>query len=343
MQADLLFRSLSDGTRRKVLALLQRHDLSVSELVEVLTQPQSTVSRHLKVLREVGLIRDRRQGNTVMYSVHCALGEREASELPARLLGWVAEQPLPAALRRRLEAVIERRTEMSRRFFRSVGGRWDTLREQSFGSGFHLEALIALAPARWTVADIGTGTGYLLPPLAEHFRQVIGVEQVDAMLEVAGERVSAGAMSNVELRRGDLAHLPIPDDGVDLAIAMLVLHHVPEPRHALSELHRIVRPGARVLIVEQWAHDNEAFRDRMQDRWWGFDPGELRAMMRGVGFDRIRSHRLATVQRSEDAPELFVVTARKRSGNQTDKPRGNRQPEKGEQREQGDENDGNGP
>ena len=146
-------------------------------------------------------------------------------------------------------------------------------------------------------------------------------------------------MSNVDLRRGDLAHLPIRDDGVDLAIAMLVLHHVPEPRHAISELHRIVRPGARALIVEQYAHHNEAFRDRMQDRWWGFDPDELRAMMHCVGFDRIRSHRLATVQRSEDAPELFVLTAHKRGGSKADKTRGNRQTQ---QVEQGDDNDGNG-
>ena len=234
MRPERVFKAMADGTRRRVLAVLRRHELSVSELVNVLNQPQSTVSRHLKVLRDAELIRDRRNGSTVIYSVPVAPTNGQDADLTGQLIEWAAEQTMPAALGGRLETVVRRRGDMSRRFFGRVGRRWDTLREESFGSWFHLEAVSALLPREWTVADVGTGTGYLLPVLARQFHRVIGVELEDAMLDAARERVTSSGLENVDLRPGDLSQLPISDAGVDVAIAMLVLHHVPVPRDALN-------------------------------------------------------------------------------------------------------------
>ncbi len=311
MEPEVIFKAMADGTRRRTLALLRRHELSVSELVEALNQPQSTVSRHLKTLRVAGLIRDRRDGNTVLYSLPGAVNNGCASDLSARLLEWMEAQPLAAGMEGRLEAVIRKRQDMSRRFFDRIGRQWDTLREDSFGSSFHLEAFVALLPRTWTVADIGTGTGYMLPTLGRHFERVIAVEPVDGMLEAARRRIEHHQTDNVELRCGDLVHLPIPDASVDLALAVLVLHHVPTPEEALAELHRIVRTGGSVLIVEQTAHHNETFRERMQDRWWGFDPREFSIALQTAGFEWAESRPLATVKRRDDAPDLFVLVGRK--------------------------------
>ncbi|MGB2987738.1 MAG: metalloregulator ArsR/SmtB family transcription factor [Phycisphaerae bacterium] len=312
MQPETIFKAMADRTRQRALGVLRRRELSVSELVEVLHQPQSTVSRHLKVLRDTGLIQDRRDGNTVLYSVPPPVPEENGTGLTTRLLEWIAEQPLARSIESRLEAVIQSRRDMSRRFFDRIGHQWDALREESFGSSFHLEAFLALLPRDWTVADVGTGTGYLLPTLARHFERVIGVEPVETMLDAARHRTEHHRIENVELRKGDLAHLPITEAAVDLAIAVLVLHHVPTPREAIAELQRIVCPGGRVLIVEQTAHQNEIFRDRMQDRWWGFDPAEFGGLLESVGFEEVESRRLVTAPRaSDDAPDLFVVTGRK--------------------------------
>ncbi len=310
MEPEAVLKAMADRTRERTLGALHRHELSVSELVEVLNQPQSTVSRHLKILRNAGLIRDRRDGNTVLYSVSTPQRNGTVSDLTARLLAWIAEQPLADSIESRLEAVIRRRHDMSHWFFERVGRQWDVLREESFGSSFHLEAFIGLLPPSWTVADIGTGTGYLLPTLARHFERIIGVEPVDKMFEAARHRLEYYGIDNVELRCGDLAKLPIPDESVDLAVAVLVLHHVPTPRDAIAELRRIVAAGGCVLIVEQTAHDNEAFHDRMQDRWWGFEPDDVLGLLESMGFDEVRSRRLVTVKRADDAPELFVITAR---------------------------------
>ncbi len=312
MKPETVFKAMADRTRQRTLITLCRHELSVSELVEVLAQPQSTISRHLRTLREAGLIHDRRDGNTVLYSVPIPTPDNGKTEdLPGRLLSWTAEQPLAETMESRLQDVIRKRRDMSHRFFDQIGRHWDTLREESFGTSFHLEAFASLLPSTWTVADIGTGTGYLLPMLSRHFERVIGVEPVDRMLETARHRLEHLGIGNVDLRCGELAALPIPDACVDLAIAMLVLHHVPTPRDALSELHRVVRSGGRALIVEQTAHDNEPFHERMQDSWWGFESNELGRLLEAAGFEDVRTCRLATLEQGKGAPNLFAVTGRK--------------------------------
>ena len=308
---EQVLKAVAEESRRRALGVLLGHELSVNELVEILGLPQSTVSRHLKMLREAGLITDRREGNAVLYSLPPRASGEANGDLPSRLLAWVAEQPLPSALERRRRVVVDRRRDMSRRFFDRVGRHWDRLREEAFGDAFHLEALMALLPTEWTVADIGTGTGYMLPTLARHFRRVIGVEPVERMLQTARHRVAQERMDNTALQAGDLTRLPLREGSVDLVLAVLVLHHVSDPARAVAELCRIVRPGGHVLIVEQVAHDHAAFRERMQDPWWGFAPGKLEAMVRSAGLCEARTRTLCNVKPASDAPELFVLTGRK--------------------------------
>ena len=311
VEPETVFKALADRTRQRTLALLTRHELAVSELVEVLQQPQSTISRHLKVLRDSAFIRDRRVGTTVLYSSHEESNGHAPFPLRRTILDWIGEQPLPQALNERLTAVIHRRRHMSDAYFDEVGRRWDSVRESAFGHRFHLEAMWALLPSDWIVADIGTGTGYLLPLLAAHFKRVIAVEPVDRMMEAARNRVEAARLAHVELRTGDLSALPIRDEEVDLAVAALVLHHVPVPMEAVMELGRVIRPGGSALIIEQAAHDNADFRSRMQDQWWGFDPADVITWLGEAGFHDARSRSLTEVDRADEAPELFVVTARK--------------------------------
>jgi hypothetical protein len=65
------------------------------------------------------------------------------------------------------------------------------------------------------------------------------------------------------------------------------------------------------LIVEQTPHESEAFHERMQDRWWGFEPGSFGELVEEAGFTDVTLRRLRCVERAADAPELFVVTARR--------------------------------
>lgn len=307
-----VFQALSELTRLRILQLLIAEELNVTELVDILGLPQSTVSRQLKVLRDVGLVQDRRHGAASLYTpVHRANGLTPDGPLAPLLMTWLAQRPMPAAMNERLQRVLSLRTGSAHGFFNRLGRRWDELRTEAFGSTFAMEAFTALLPLEWTVADIGTGTGYLLPALSAQFRKVIAIEPAEMMLECARQRVASANLSNVELRTGDLTKLPAADGCVDLAIAMLVLHHVEKPNEALAELARIVRPGGRVLIVEQESHENQAFYERMQDHWWGFDRRDFEKRLGSTGFANVKTRRLLTAgsdEGSPDSPPLFVVT-----------------------------------
>ncbi|HSW44966.1 MAG TPA: metalloregulator ArsR/SmtB family transcription factor, partial [Phycisphaerae bacterium] len=312
---ELLFKAMADTTRQRLLRILASHDLTVSELVEVLDQPQSTVSRHLKILRESGLVVDRRAGNTVHYAAlppnpllqavqpqgdeAGTIGRKnggQVTELRDQLLAWLACCELEEPTRLKLEHVLARRRAGEQGFFEVVGARWDQLRIEAFGESFHLEALTALLPTYWVVADIGTGTGYLLGALANRFNRVIAVDPAKAMLDVARQRPELKSATNVVFRQGSLDHLPLGDGEADLAIASLVLHHVEEPEQALAELARCLRPAGRLLIIEQEAHRLAEFHERMGDRWWGFEPQALVSQVEAAGFAEVDTQRLRSVR-----------------------------------------------
>lgn len=311
-----LLRALSDTTRMRILQLLLIEELNVSELVEILGLPQSSVSRQLKTLRNAGIVNDRRVGVTSLYSaVNRPGGEahsRPDEQLAPLLTDWLAHRSLPPAMHERLQRVIGQRGNDGPGFFNRIGRRWDELRTEAFGPSFAMEAFIALLPREWHVADIGTGTGHLLPTLAAHFESVLAVEPAEGMRTCAQQRIAQTGFENVEIRPGDLTRLPIDTGLIDLAIAMLVLHHVPNPDEALREIARIVRPGGRVLIVEQQSHENQDFYERMQDHWWGFDSNDLQRRLAATGCTQIQCKKLLTAASQEglpDSPPLFVLTA----------------------------------
>ncbi len=312
--ADLL-RALAEPTRQRIVQVLTQEELNVSELVEILNQPQSTVSRHLRVLREAELIRDRRHGTSTLYSaVTSPQEEIAASDVRGFMVRWLAQEPMPPAMDDRLHRVLAARGGNATGFFNRLGKRWDDLRTEAFGDLFALEAFLSLLPRDWKVADIGSGTGYLLPLLAAHFSEVVAVDPAESMLECGRQRVRDCGATNVIFHRGELGKLPLASGTIDLAVAFLVLHHIKDPRPALAEMRRVLRRGGRALIVEQEAHENQAFFERMKDLWWGFVPDELNRMLSDAGFRETSTRGLQTAAPATgrvEAPPLFVVTARK--------------------------------
>jgi ArsR family transcriptional regulator len=314
MVTDGIFKSMTDPIRRRILQVLLQNELGVSELVNVLGAPQSTVSRHLKTLRDAGLVDARQSGTSATYFP--LRGQNGPDhDLRDRVLDWSAAQHMPTALKSRLDAVLRCRQSDSNAFFSQVAHRWDAMRTDCFGSAFHLDALTALLPADWTVVDVGCGTGYLLPLLAQRFAKVIAVDPVDEMLEVSRERLRGESTKHVTFRKGSATHLHIEDNAADLCIASLVLHHEPMPPDALAEFCRILKPGGRVLIIEQEAHSLTDFHEMMQDRWWGFDRSELCSQLADTGFEQCETHDLQSVAPAKastiDAPGLFALTGRK--------------------------------
>jgi ubiquinone/menaquinone biosynthesis C-methylase UbiE/DNA-binding transcriptional ArsR family regulator len=304
------FSALADPTRCRMLWLLDQQELTVSELCAVLQLPQSTVSRHLKLLGDAGWVSVRRDGTSRYYTLALDGAGGAHSEI------WKLSKPQLVARTdaeqdgRRLTRVIGRRSESSARFFATSAGEWDRLRAELFGREFVHGALVGLLPRHWVVADLGCGTGAMLPVLAPHVARVIGVDASDEMLAAARDR--ARAFDNVELRTGALEALPIEAASVDAATLMLVLHHLASPVEALEEAGRVLKPGGRLLIVDMTPHEHEEYRQRMGHVWLGFADEQMRRLLMQTGFESIRIQPLAPDAEAK-GPGLFAASAAKTS------------------------------
>jgi SAM-dependent methyltransferase len=297
--------SLADTTRSRILLLLDRRELPVSQLCSVMQLPQSTVSRHLKALGDAGWVSLRAEGTSNVYTITRDL-DGPARRLWAIVREQVGSTAAAAEDQRRLQAaLIERRTR-SQEFFSSSAGQWDRVRDELFGDRFHLAVLGAFADPEWTVGDLGCGTGQTSAALAPFVARVIAVDASPAILQAARKRLQHA--SNIDLRRGDLEALPIDGGRLDAAMLMLVLHHVPDPGSAVGEVMRTLRPGGRVIIVDMLPHDRETYRQQMGHVWLGFGEDHVRALLAEAGFDGVRIVGLPPDARAK-GPGLFAATA----------------------------------
>jgi len=307
--------SLSDPTRLRLLRLLERHELGVAELCEVLQLPQSTVSRHLKVLGDEGWVRSQADGTARRYRM---VAERDGA---ARRLWSIAREETAAwataaqdqlRLSRRLAA----RRPATEAFFAGAAGQWDRLRREIYGQEFEREALTALLPSSFVVADLGCGTGTVSAALAPHVARVIGVDQSLSMLRAAKKR-TAGSR-NVELRQGSLEALPLESSAVDGCLMILALAYVAEPLRALREAGRILRPGGRLVVVDLLSHDRDEFRRQMGQAQMGFEPRALEAVLGDAGFLGSRARPLPPEVGAKGPALVLATGSRSLEGNVRD-------------------------
>jgi SAM-dependent methyltransferase len=301
---------LADPTRLRLLRVLERHELGVAELCHVLQLPQSTVSRHLKVLGDQGWTRGRAKGTANLYRMTL-----ESSDPAARRLwlltreqteGWATVEHDQLRLGRLL---TER--QPSNAFFAGAAGDWDRLRTELYGSAFAQSALLALLPPHWVVADLGCGTGQSASALAPHVQRVIGVDQSSAMLKAAHRRTAA--LDNVDLRRGSLEALPIADGECDGALLLLALTYVEEPAAAVKEMSRILRPGGRAVVVDLLRHDRESFRTEMGQLHPGFECREMEDLMTAAGFASASCRPIPPAPEAR-GPALLIASAARKTG-----------------------------
>jgi ubiquinone/menaquinone biosynthesis C-methylase UbiE len=305
-----VFKTLSDSTRVRILGLLEREELVVQELMEVLGMAQSRVSRHLAILRDAGLLLDRRDGTYVSYRfAPLASGPwRDTWNLVRKNLEQdpTAQRDLSA-----LEQTLEARSERSRAFFDAVGPEWDALRKVFHDDVLRARAVTRMIAPHQIAADIGTGTGILASELAKLGIRVIGVDNSSRMLDAARAKLEAENITTVELRRGEVHSLPLEDEEVDAAFAHMVLHYLPSPAEALREMARIVRPGGTVVIVDFLQHENEWMRQELRVVWLGFPETTIREWFEQAGLTDVRIDVEASTHRNQDLPDTFIASARK--------------------------------
>lgn len=296
-----LLKALADETRLRILHLLSQEELSGTDLMEILNMGQSRVSTHLALLKEVGLVVDRRHGRRMLYTLlpgpaaglwdSIVAESRTSPEFEADLAG--------------LEALRDRRRGDARAYFDRVAATFgDEILPGRTWEGL-ARALLQLAP-RGRYADLGIGDGLLTLMLSEVAHSVTAVDISSQMLAQLKSRAAQRGIANVTTVEGDIENLPLSDNSFDVAVLSQALHHAKSPRTALLEARRILIPGGRVLVLDLLAHTEEWVRDQLQHRHLGFTEGELEELLGGAGFERVTIQRAA---RDPQPPHFMTLVA----------------------------------
>ncbi len=301
---EKLLRVLGNANRLRIVSLLFRGPLNVSEIADVLDLSQSNVSHHLRRLRDTGVVRrDSRAG----WAFYRLAGESET----VSSLVEVAVAGLSGADRyrrdmRQLARVYRARKESSREFFDSRADCWPALEGMLPEPGQYLQLMASCLKGASRLVEIGCGSGRLLEVLSGMSDRLIGVDHSEEMLRAARKRVrEQDIQGSVELRLGDAEHLPVADGWADGVVAHLVLHHVADPAQVLRESARVLSPTGRMALVELREHDNTEFRERQGDLWPGFPPETLEGWMDDTGLKVCRRFEL------EGGTAFLVCAARK--------------------------------
>ena len=281
MHSAALLRLLGDETRLRLLRLLSRESLNVSELTAVLGVAQSGVSRHLGLLRDAGLVAEEKAGGFSWYRLSDRLAGHDGPL--SSLHTWLGDEfkhqtPETRADDSRLAEVLRLRKD-------SFSAHGDERRQLVPGRSWPAwsRALGLLLPAV-DVADLGCGEGYLTIEAARWAKHVTAVDRSVDVLARGRALAKRRKLSNITWKRGDIEQVPLRDRSVDIALLSQALHHAEHPDRALAEARRILRPGGRVVVLELREHNEAWVRAKLGDRWLGFTDDDLRARLTDAGF-----------------------------------------------------------
>ena len=278
-------RAAAEPTRLRLLALLARAELTVGELCEIVGQSQPRVSRHLKLLSDVGLSNRFREQHWVYYRAPSA---GPARVIVQQLLALVDEHDdVLRRDRKRLEAVIAERARRAA----------DELPGISAGASQSVDAILLCELAAEPIGallDVGTGAGHLLGLLGAQATRAVGVDISSDALRLARTNVHGAGLSHCELQRGDMYDLPFATPTFDTATADRILAKADRPIAALMEIARTLQTGGRLIVIDEF--------DAL-----GANPiTTLRTWLQRAGFETSRIHPVDT-----ESTHVLVALARR--------------------------------
>jgi ArsR family transcriptional regulator len=298
-------RLLADPSRLRIALLLEREELSVAELQEILGMGQSTISTHLAQLRQLGFVEDRRTGKNILYRLNAKQADGQLAQLMDLLRQSAAEIPESEQDRDALELALRKRQDKVRSYFDELAGKFG--RQYVPGRSWRglTEMLLQLMPPL-VIADLGAGEGTFAQLLARRAKEVIAVDNSEKMVEFGAELAARHGVKNLQYRQGDLEALPIADASVDLAFFSQSLHHAQHPQRAVAEAHRILKPDGRIVVLDLVKHHVEEARELYADVWLGFTEVEVQRFLREASFQNIWT---SVVHRETEAPHFETLLA----------------------------------
>ena len=297
-------RALADPTRLRIVALLEKDELSVNELQEITRMGQSRISTHLGLLQDSGLVQSRREGKRTFYKLQTQ-GNGAAGEFIQLAIRGANELSEHSSDQINLKRILHRRREQAQVYFNQVAGRFDRV----YGPGRSWQAfghlLLRILPPL-TVADLGSGEGLLSELLARRCKKVIAVDNSEKIVAFGAANAKKNNLKNLEFRLGDLQNPPVDPESVDLVILSQALHHAEDPAQAVQSACRILKPGGQMMILDLARHKFERARELYGDRWLGFAESDLQHWLEAAGLKKIE---INIVAREEQPPHFETILA----------------------------------
>ena len=292
-------RAAGESTRLRLLNVLSRGELNVTELTQVLRQSQPRISRHLKLMTDAGLLARYKEGSWVVFRL------REAGDL-GRLARSIAElldddDPVLRGDLKRLDEVLHDRAQRAADYFSQNAANWDAIRNLHVSEADVEAAIQALAGEEpvGLLLDLGTGTGRVLELLAGRADQAVGIDLSHDMLSIARSNLAASGLSNAQVRHGDIFSLPFDDGEADLVVIHQVLHYLDDPGRALAEAARVLSSGGRMLIVDFAPHELEFLRDDHAHRRLGISDKDMERWLKRAKLEILKHDLLAPAAKSK--------------------------------------------
>jgi ubiquinone/menaquinone biosynthesis C-methylase UbiE/DNA-binding transcriptional ArsR family regulator len=291
-------KAIADPTRVRLIMLLAKAELAVTDLTRIVSQSQPRVSRHLKILTEAELIERHKEGSWVFYRLPVAGPYSDLVRATLALSNATAETV--ARDFTRLEEILTRRAAHAQHYFDAHAKEWDEIRKLHIPETEVEKEVLRLIAAKpiHKLLDVGTGTGRMLEVLAPHVKHGIGIDNSREMLSLARTRLEANNIHHCQVRHADLYALPGEDENYDAIMFHQVLHFAEDPRAAISEAARVLSPNGRIIIVDFAPHNHDELRDKFEHRRLGFTDEQIMdyftaAALKGTSIAHLTEGKLA--------------------------------------------------
>ncbi len=297
-------KAASESSRLRILLLLSRGDLTVSDLTEIMNQSQPRVSRHLKLLLEAALIERYQEGSWAYFRLSDLEGARQF------ILGLVSRvdtnDPQVERDLERLSAVKQRRRDRAAEYFSANAAGWDKIRTLHAPDRNVEGKLLEMAGDRPInfMLDLGTGTGRMLEIFSGHYRRAIGIDLSREMLAMARSNLEQAGITHAQVRHGDVCTSPVDRDSCDLITIHQVLHYFDEPALVIKEAARVLRPAGRLVIVDFAPHSHEFLRNEYAHVRLGFSDAQMGEWLSESGLELVE---IATIEGASDEKNDLVV------------------------------------
>lgn len=298
-----LFKTLSDLTRLRILNILNKEELSVQEIVDIIGAAQSGISRHLSVLKNTGFIKDRKEGTWSYYSID-KNGEIFKNQLLNELEIRFKKEKVFKNDINALSDVIEKRKELSRNFFNESAHLYDELSKKYEDEKERFLSMLNLIPEGLNVIDLGCGTGKFIPFFISICANIAAVDVSEAMLEKAREK--AGSYKNISFYPSDINDVPIKQGWADACFMNMVLHHYSKPSELFNKINALIKSGGKLIITDFFKHSDEKMRNNYGDLWLGFNQAAMEGWLKKSYFS---VDKITKIKKSDK--ELFILAASK--------------------------------